>query len=844
MKHISPERSSPHPLPTAKPRRRSLRWHLTESTLPPPEIAARVPELAGVEHNPWFVMLMSQHTRTPRRIHLARLIAAVLAIAILLLYPIARFIAHPDYPANLINMEFMPGQEFFGMWLAAFAYGVLGCLWMARVFFSPAPGANPFRRIIQRRPELVHELYEINSDPDQIARAVVAYHLTMSPRHVWIRRLWLITVVVMPMSVAAGWLRDTLNLDLAFIIPLFLVIYRWMLSPVYEQLIISDTTWATWLSRPRGGMIARAWSGCKSKLATFLRYGMRAAIIPGGIFAFLAAIGSVRGRYHFDLPEQPTLTQTQYFWPLLACICITALLAGIVRRRWKLHTKKLDMCFLLLLLSAGLTLSLFIVSIVSRQNDHPFRELHFSAKPTFILLSTILIPLVAWLVGSVRVRWISKAEGANWAVLASQYDAYFFAFSNEFRAAHEKEDADDPPQARRLIPKINQLMRVFVWHFPRKIAAFGLISMVFSILGTSLEYGSIISRTLEFARMKEFSLWDGINAERYLIMGIAHIWPQVDTSAGEAALTIMVNAPQPNVVTDFLHGLHAKCVLDLQIGDCREEKNFLQNILSNTMIQQFTASLSISGIPTNESLQNVDFETYQSLQLFTLFRTRLDEDITLPTSLRFLTINECRGEGTVMLHPETTRLYHIRIDGCRVEVIGQFFNANQIRCTEVLIWGAKDLPNLSFFNPAHQIDFLDISNARGLISLDGIERIHGLQSIRLDPDDSSLDENHKSKIDISALARCESLRNIDLSGVYLKNVEELRLLSEMETIETLIIPGRTVINNPSPKPHVTLQECLLDEARYIENKIRLAHQIEEVISEVKSRHRATFRGRF
>jgi len=830
----------------AKPKgRSSLRWHLTEATLPPPDLAERVPELAGVEHNPWFVMLMSQHTRTPRRIRPARLIATVLAVATLLLYPIARFIAHPDYPANLINREFMPGDEFFGIWLTAFAYGVLGCLWMARVFFSPAPGANPFRRIIRRRPELVHELYEINSDPDEIARAVLAYHLTMSPRHVWIRRLWLITVIVLPMSAVAGWLRDTLSLHLAFIIPLFLVIYRWQLSPAYERLILTDVVWASWPSRPRGGFIGWVWSGFRSKVITLLRYGMRAAIIPGAIFAFLGVLGNLRGHHSFDLPEQPTLTESEYFWPLILCICITALLAGIVRWRWKAHKRKWDLSFVLLLFSGSIVISLFLVSIFSGQSDVPYVQLHFSEKPTFILLLSLLVPLMAWLVGSVRVRWISKAENANWSVLASQYGAYFSAFSNQFRAAHESDDPDDPPDSRRLIPRINQIMRVMVWHFPRKAVTFGLIMMAFEVYETSFHYGSFMYQTFEFARRKEFSLWDGINAQRYNFIGAALIIPnQASAQVGNAALLISASSARHAAITDFLHALHPNYMLQLWLGYDGERKSFHQEILSNLRVQQFTEELQLSGMARNSGLQNVNFESYRALQFLTLLRSHLDKDISLPKTLRRLTLNECRGDGTVLLHPETTGLNQLEINGCRAEVVGQFFNANQIQCRTVMIWGAKDLPNLNFFNLAHQIDFLDVSNARGLLSLDGIDRIKYLQSFKLIPDRSSTDENSISKIDISALARCKSLRKIDMSGFYLKNIEELRLFSEMESLETLIIPGGTVINNPSPKQHVTLQECLLDEARYIENKIRLAQQIEEVIAEVRSSRYGTFLDRF
>lgn len=748
-------------------KRHHLNWQLTEATRPQDELAERVPELADVEQNPWFVIAMARHRRAPHRIRPGRLVAAVLLLFAVVLFPLARIIANPDYSIII------PGQELFGVGLVWLAYAVLGWLWIERAILSPSPGTNPFRYMMRRHPALLYELYRVNSDPDEIAGAVLAHQLVLRPRHAWISRQWLIALVVLPACLAAAPLRETTLIDYAFFLPLFLAVYRRQFAEDYEKVILSDLAMATWIATPRKGAV---WEG----LRRFHSLTRPVIVFLWNVLLILSAPVIVFGATFSTLvvggPREPAFLSDPWVW----CLCFAlALVFGIFG-------------------------------------------------------------------GEIRRSWARRSERKNWSVLATQYINYLEALKQNFDKFDRTASDHVSPTSIRFIQWINRFFRFLVWHTYRKVVAAGMILVAFSGLGFFNYDRSLAKSIIADAWLPSVSLWDSIKAQLWPFFHVSDsadsgvsaslVQPGAYGQSTTYRMVIITPSAHLNVVTEFAHTLDAQYPLTLWIRHIPGGGKYYREVMNHPKVQEFTEDLQFTGTP-EYCWASFDLSRFSMLSVLSLENVRLDAALPLPASLKFLHISAQRGKGVVLLPPISSPMELITLHNLQAGDLKRFFDSNGLSTKRLIMNNMRDMTDLRFMTKSHSVTHLQISSAPGLHSLDGIEAVQGLRTLRLNPEEFNHEGTHwESAPKLDALLRCESLRIVDMEGMKLENPEDLRVLAEMDGLETFKIDRRTLIskpNSPSDKNAFSQHHVAL-EAAYIETKVRWNQVIEDAIQDIKT----------
>lgn len=750
-----PENTNASATPNDKPK---LRWSLPDSARPTPDLLRRVPELEGIENNPWFVLLMADRGTESRRFTYRQIIVSTMLLSIGACFlTVVLILAGPSAKHYLLvdDTSLFLGVASYLLFFMVLLH--LGGHLLGGIF-------HPLRQALRFAADPMYDLFAVRGSPREIARAWFAYYCIPDQRRSFGFLLLLLTPISILFAVLLTWEYRTSAAQIFVIPPMLAAAYGWGILPRYERVMLNFAA-----RLPARSL--RVWNDpLKDTLSWYFQIGRMIAAI---------------------------------LWQ------VSVLLASGFALLWTIN--KLELVSLGAEMFPGVTV-----------------------WPFYCFWAI----LAAFIFGLAQSIWASKLYKDNLNLLAEKSQAVLrLLFANRIEF--------DPPAK---LPRRN--FREFLhWLFRTPITSLTIgrcarVAQTFGSLGFLILafrhsppgiklWDQYADTYYKLVVERGYSIRDAINVTKWSNSGV--IIKLGGRAGGLQKIEVILLSIRFDWLADFQHRFTSQSKLALRLRSRSPNPKDYAPIGTDPAIRQSLSSLEIQSPPLHWD-SGLSLEDHLQLNEVIFDGVQLSEPLELPSGLRHLELAQCSGFHRLKTSLDAT-FDVVRISRPFNDELSAFFSANAIKGRELNVFLMESPTDLTFLGTNSAFDSVSIigeSVPYSVISLNGIEQIEGLKSFYL-----NCQRTVGHSLDVTALSICKDLAFITIYGVDSILDESLRSLAKLENLAGAFVLDDTIIRfNALFKEYHSLETRILNEAAFIETKVRWPEAIEKVIANHKARKEA------
>lgn len=305
--------------------------------------------------------------------------------------------------------------------------------------------------------------------------------------------------------------------------------------------------------------------------------------------------------------------------------------------------------------------------------------------------------------------------------------------------------------------------------------------------------------------------------EAYTIVKWAHRGVQIRTTQsedGRRQVEIILFESRTDFLDDLEGWLSESVTCDLSIMQFSPGKNNFLPLLTDGRLQPklTTLGINVSGNPLPAGwMAGIDFAQFQKLKLLNFEAVPLETPLFLPASIESVYLKNCTGAQFVHWPSPADHLNSIGFSDMPLTEVTGFFAENPQSVQRLRLVNIVGLNDLNIAGIPSELESFSISSTL-TTSFNGIEKFANLKSLWI--------------------SQCASLPN-----------EELLALSKLHGIETLIFNDWTVLQMPGsrypnydpPTTPFSWQRAVLEEAEWIEKRIRWEETLRKAHDQMNSR---------